>query len=321
MKITYTPKDFREATLRIIVQANRIIEDYQAQGFKLTLRQLYYQFVSRDLVANKQSEYKRLGSIISDARRAGLIDWDSIEDRTRNLRSVQTWDNPQQIIDAVGYGYKLNPWDNQDVYVEVWFEKDALMGVFERPTNRLRIPYFSCRGYTSDSEIQSAATRLARIDKVGGQRPVVLHFGDHDPSGMDMTRDIGDRLTLFGRPFGLRRLEVRRLALNMEQIEQYDPPPNPAKETDARFANYQQEFGDESWELDALEPTVLAKLVEDEVADLIDQEQWDAVMDQEREERAVLRAVGEHWDDVKKYLDQEFGIEGEEDEEDDEKEE
>lgn len=301
-RIAYTPKKFRADTLAVIENANRIIEQYQLQGYSLTLRQLYYQFVSRDLIRNKQSEYKRLGSIVSDARRAGMIDWNAIEDRTRNLKSVGTWTNPQEIIDAVASSYKLNPWDTQENYVEVWFEKDALIGVFERPASRLRLPFFSCRGYPSDSEVWGAARRLGQIDMIGGQKPIVLHFGDHDPSGIDMTRDIEDRLRMFGGHFGLRRLEVRRLALNMDQIEQYDPPPNPAKESDSRFQEYMLTHGDESWELDALEPSVLAALVEDEISDLIDRDAWDDTMAQEREEKELLGQTSERWEDVVEFL-------------------
>lgn len=90
-KICYVEKNFKSATMKIILQAQEIVTAYQAQGYSLTLRQLYYQFVARDIIPNKQSEYKRLGSIINDARLAGLIDWNAIEDRTRNVRGVSTW--------------------------------------------------------------------------------------------------------------------------------------------------------------------------------------------------------------------------------------
>ena len=84
--ITYTPKRFSAGSLAMIEKANEIIADYAAQGFTLTLRQLYYQFVSKDLLPNKQAEYKRLGSVINDARMAGMLDWEAIEDRTRNVK-------------------------------------------------------------------------------------------------------------------------------------------------------------------------------------------------------------------------------------------
>lgn len=303
-RIAYIERKFKAPTLAIIEQADEIIAEYRAQGYVLTLRQLYYQFVSRDLIRNKQSEYKRLGSIISDARRAGLIDWEAIEDRTRNLETISSWRNPAAIVDVVAEQYKIDLWQHQPYYVEVWFEKDALIGVFERVAEELRLPYFSCRGYTSDSEVWGAARRLGRIAQ-GGREPIVLHFGDHDPSGLDMTRDIEERLWMFGRAFGglYGKLQVRRLALNMDQIEEYDPPPNPAKDTDARFERYREEFGDESWELDALEPSVLAALVRDEVESLIEPVRWADDQDRETLERDLLAKVSERWGEVVAFLD------------------
>lgn len=312
-KIRYEALNMGPRILAIVDQANTIVETYAAQGYDLTLRQVYYQFVSRGWLPNKQSEYKRLGDIISKGRRAGLIDWTAIVDRTRSLRSLGTWTNPQEIIDAVAAQFRLDLWRTQDTYVEVWFEKDALMGVFERAANRNRVPFFSCRGYTSDSEIWGAAQRLARI----GRRKdiVILHFGDHDPSGIDMTRDITDRLKLFGAA----RVDVRRLALNMDQVEQYNPPPNPAKETDSRFIGYRDEYGDESWELDALEPSVLAALIDDELDTLIEREEWDTERLAEATAKAELRAISKRYPDVvgRFAKDLEVTLDDEEEDEDD----
>jgi hypothetical protein len=290
-RICYVEKKFGQKRLDLIDHANRIIAGYQAAGYDLTLRQLYYQFVARDLLGNTVQNYKMLGDVISEGRRAGLIDWHAIVDRTRNLKRSPSWASPQDIIEAVVQQFALDPWAQQPAYVEVWFEKDALMGVFERACETYRLPYFSCRGYTSDSEIWSAAQRLRGKR---GKDKIILHFGDHDPSGMDMTRDIGDRLRLFGGGV----IEVRRLALTMAQVEEYDPPPNPAKETDARYANYAAEFGDSSWELDALDPPVLAALVEAEVEGLIDEPEWRDVLDEEREAKENLQRIADNYDDV-----------------------
>jgi hypothetical protein len=293
-KMQYETINLSEATRARIDQANAIIETYAADGYDLTLRQLYYQFVARGLIPNKQSEYKKLGNVISKGRRAGLIDWEAIVDRTRDLRSLSTWESPASIVAAVASQFRCDWWATQPTYVEVWFEKDALLGVFERAANARRVPYFSCRGYTSDSEIWSAAQRLRRESRRGGRRRdvVILHFGDHDPSGLDMTRDIRERLVLLGAP---RTLDVRRLALNMDQITQYDPPPNPAKETDSRFAEYSVVYGDESWELDALEPSVLATLVADEVDTLVEAESWDNERLREKRGRAELAAISDEY--------------------------
>jgi hypothetical protein len=139
---------------------------------------------------------------------------------------------------------------------------------------------------------------------MAGKDKVILHFGDHDPSGMDMTRDIRDRLRLFGAG----SVDVRRLALNMDQIEQYEPPPNPAKESDSRFENYLAEYGDESWELDALEPDVLAKIVSDELDTIIERGPWNDAIRDENKARRELTTISENYDDVASYAETTFGL-------------
>jgi hypothetical protein len=300
-KIQYEVHKFKPSTMVTITQAQSIVERYQGQGYDLTLRQLYYQMVSRDLIPNNVKEYNRLGDVLSKARRAGLIDWNAIVDRTRNLRSLSHWNSPSDIVAAVAEQFKYDRWKTQPAYVEVWFEKEALMGVFERPANRLRLPFFACKGYPSDSEVWSAARRMRSM---AGKDKVILHFGDHDPSGMDMTRDIRDRLRLFGAG----SVDVRRLALNMDQIEQYEPPPNPAKESDSRFENYLAEYGDESWELDALEPDVLAKIVSDEIDTLIERGAWNDAIRDENKARRELTTISENYDDVASYAETTFGL-------------
>lgn len=297
-KEAFIQKNFTDAHLAIIRQANAIIADYQAQGFTLTLRQLYYQFVARALIPNKQTEYKRLGSIINDARLAGKLDWDAIEDRVRTLEEPKVWESPDQILRVVADQYQEDPWRNQKWAPEVWIEKDALVGVIEPVCERNRVAYLACRGYTSQSIAYQAGKRHAATARDTGRKPIVFHLGDHDPSGLDMTRDNDERVSMFAR-FGVRFV---RLALNMEQIEQYGPPPNPAKETDARFTGYQAEFGDESWELDALEPTVIDALIQEALDGLKDQKKWAADMAGEEERKAALEAVSENWEDVQDFL-------------------
>lgn len=300
-KIKYRDISMSVAKIAVIKQTNAIIDEYRAQGFDLTLRQLYYQFVARDLIPNKQQEYKRLGDIVNDARLAGLIDWSAIVDRTRTLRSLATWETPEEIVSAVSQQFRFDKWEDQTFRVEVWIEKDALVGVIEDVCNELRVPYFSCRGYTSQSEMWAAGQRLLRYRQPAKgkkkQTPLILHFGDHDPGGIDMSRDIEDRLALF-----MGGLEIRRLALNMDQVEKYSPPPNPAKLTDSRVGAYLREFGEESWELDALEPSVLAGLIRAEIESVIDQDEWDAAGDREEEARDQLGKIADHYDDVADFL-------------------
>lgn len=295
-KIAYITKKLRPDSLALIDQAIGICEEYRAQGFILTLRQLYYQFVARGLLPNKQAEYKRLGTIVNDGRLVGLIDWGHLEDRTRFIRDLPHWSNPADIIHNAALGYREHKWDRQLLRPEVWIEKDALVGVIEAICENNDVPYFSCRGYTSQSEMWGAAQRLLRyMDK--GQTPIILHLGDHDPSGMDMTRDIIDRLTLF-----TGGVEVRRLALNRDQIEQYNPPPNPAKTTDARYIGYTRIHGTDSWELDALEPSVLAALIQDAIDDLREADQWTEAVIEEEAQKAILQKTSQLWMDVEKFL-------------------
>ena len=272
-KVKYIHKRFNSSTLEIIDKAASIIKEYQAQGFSLTLRQLYYQFVSRDFLSNSDKEYKRLGNIINEARLSGLIDWEAIEDRTRFLRGMNSWDDPEEIVRNASYTFHMDRWNNQKYRPEVWIEKDALVGVISRICSKYDIDYFSCRGYVSQSEMWRAARRLVRYAK-DGRTPIIFHFGDHDPSGIDMTRDIKERLDMFmqDEPF-----TVKRLALNLNQIRKYNPPPNPAKVTDSRFEQYVKKYGRQSWELDALEPKVLAGLIESEVRPLITTTKWKKV--------------------------------------------
>lgn len=296
MKIKYTNKTFRAETMLLVMKANDIIAEYQADGYSLTLRQLYYQFVARDILANSQQNYSRLGSIINDARLAGLVDWNAIEDRTRAVEANPHWAGPGDIIASAANSYALDKWSDQPCRIEVWVEKEALAGVFDRVCSSLDVPYLACRGYVSQSEMWRAACRLKSYER-SGQKTVILHFGDHDPSGIDMTRDIVDRLAMFKA-----KAEVVRLALNFSQVKKYSPPPNPAKATDSRFEGYSAQFGDESWELDALEPKALVQLVEAAVAGFRDTTKWKRQEAREAGDRFLLKKAANAWDDIASWL-------------------
>lgn len=293
-KLAYVAKKFSKSSLYIIAKANVILEEYAAQGFTLTLRQLYYQFVARDLLPNTPKAYKQLGGIIGDGRLAGRIDWEYLEDRTRNLQMLQHFAGPQDALDKLNAWYHTDLWATQAWRPEVWIEKDALAGVIAGVCEENDIPYFSCRGYTSLSEMWRASLRLRKwMDK--GQQPYIIHLGDHDPSGIDMSRDIYERLH---RTF-LADCEFNRVALNMDQIELYKPPPNPAKVTDSRYKTYIQDYGTESWELDALEPIRFRELIEDELLKLRDDKQWSRAVKAKEATRAKLQEIAKTWDKAK----------------------
>lgn len=285
-RICYEPKRFNKTHEGIIQIANGIIDEYAQAGFALTLRQLFYQFVARDYLPNQQRYYKMLGGIINDARLAGRIDWLAIEDRTRNLRVNPHWDSPSEIVEAAAKQYEIDKWAYQDKRVEVWIEKDALIGVIEGVCRRWDVPFFSCRGYVSQSEQWRAAMRMREHEK-NGQDTILLHLGDHDPSGMDMTRDISERLNETFAAY----CDVRRLALNMDQIQELGPPPNPAKVTDSRAPGYIRRYGDDSWELDALDPRTIERLIDSEIESLVDHDLWQEAVDRENDERERLQVI------------------------------
>ena len=315
--IKYVDRDFRPATLRVIEAANQIMREYDAEGYILTVRQIYYQFVRRGWFPeerrwrrvggkwhrwhegskNAEPNYKWLQGILTDARMAGLVDWDLIEDRTRNLHYLSTWETPQAMMQSTVDWYLVPKWEDQAYRVEVWIEKEALSGVFQRICDELEVPLFACRGHPSVSSLWRAVEHRFITYENEGQEVVVLHFGDHDPSGIDMTRDLQEKCDTFGST-----AIIKRVALNMDQIHEWNPPPDPAKKTDSRYKKYRRKYGESCWELDALEPAVLAGLVETHVAELRDDDLWAPHVEEERHNRAVLEGVRDNWHDVVAYL-------------------
>ena len=287
-KIAYKDIRFKRATRDMLTLIDAITEEYVDKGFTLTVRQLYYQLVARGHIENNTKNYKNIANIVNDGRMAGLIDWDAIEDRTRYTRSNTHWMSPQQILKAAADSYMKDRRLTQPVYLEAWIEKDALVGVLEQTANAQDVPCFSCRGYPSTSAVRDAATRF--LQEGHRRARVILYAGDHDPSGLDIPRDISDRLRDFGAD-----VTVKRIALTTEQVQQYNPPPNPAKETDTRAAGYIKQHGVYSWELDALDPQVLSDLYRREIEALTD-----SALDQQRvraedADRDKLIAVYRNW--------------------------
>lgn len=282
-KITYKSKSFRESSLSLIDLCNSIVSSYFHMGYALTLRQLYYRLVAQGIIENSQRSYKRLGSIINDARLAGLVDWYAIEDRTRNLIGNSHWTNPTSIAEAVAKQFMIERWKEQPWHIEVWVEKDALVGVIGKVCREYDVDYLSCRGYISQSEMWNGAERMYRaLDN--GKDVLLVHLSDHDPSGIDMTRDIENRLSVFWAD----HVKVERLALTMAQINQFNPPPNPAKLSDSRYEGYVRMYGSNSWELDALEPQEIHRLIETIILEYRDQDIWDRTVELEEQMKEVL---------------------------------
>jgi hypothetical protein len=296
MKQAYIEKRFSPAIAALLAQANLIVEEYVEQGYRLTVRQLYYQLVARGFIENNMASYTRVCTTLNDGRMAGHVDWDAIEDRTRELVTPARWESAGSMLEACAEQFHVDMWEGQAVRPFVVVEKEALAGVMARVCDKWDLPLLAARGYPSISVLREFAVGPISKAIMAEQKVLLLHFGDHDPSGIDMTRDLTERLQLFtihdvvrkarrhrrdlndadkATEWFLSKFELQRVALNMDQVEEYNPPPNPAKATDSRFADYQAKHGDESWELDALEPALLNRLVEDIVEPLVDQDAWD----------------------------------------------
>ncbi|HEC66416.1 MAG TPA: hypothetical protein ENI23_14105 [bacterium] len=276
-----------EANVERLETINDIINEYSLEGYTLTLRQLYYQLVSRDIVPNRVQEYAKLSTLLVKGRMAGVVDWDAIEDRIR-VPFLPYWvDDIENAMNDTISQYRLDRQSGQNVYIELWVEKDALSGVLKRITTHYHIRLMVNRGYSSCTAIHDAYLRLNREVKGDEKKIVILYLGDHDPSGLDMVRDIEDRLNEFG-VFP----EVRPIGLTMAQIKKYNPPANPAKITDPRAKWYIEEYGDNSWEVDALNPKTLHQLVEKNVEELIDMELFEEVIRKEgRDKKKLLRFI------------------------------
>ncbi|RUQ67372.1 hypothetical protein ELZ19_06890 [Brucella abortus] len=221
-----------------------------------------------------------------------------MEDRGRTCYGPNPEEDPSEVVRGIEEGLLFDQWARQDHYLEVWVEKQALESVIARPCNALHVRYMACKGYLSASEAWRAGLRFREaID--AGKQPVLVHLADHDPSGLNMTDDNRDRLRMFAEDLGV---EVRRIALNMDQVERYNPPPNPAKEADSRAADYVRRFGRHSWELDALEPSVLDGLIRDTIEEYRDRDVWDETLEEQQEARRPLAALSDNWERVERFL-------------------
>lgn len=282
----------KEDTLEKVQQCEEIIDEYQQQGLILTLRQLYYQFVSRDLIPNNEKSYKSLGSIVSRARLAGMLDWDAIEDRGRKPDIPSEFSGLSQLVDVALRSYRLDRWKGQSCYAELWVEKAALAGVLEPLASEFHVTLMVNKGYSSQSAMYESAQRIERACEDGRDDVFIFYLGDHDPSGQDMVRDIESRLYKFTDD--ALPIHVKTIALTTAQVHQYNPPPNPTKLSDSRADTYIAEHGHECWEVDALDPSTLQRLIREAFEEVIDEELMDAVKERERRDKAQLRLAIEN---------------------------
>lgn len=320
IKITYTDgtgakKVWIKNQAELLRELTGILLEYADQNITLTSRQLYYQLVSRDIIPNSEETYKRVCSFLTDARYGGLIDWEAIEDRGRVPSIPLEFNDINERIQMALRNFRLTRWKDQDYYVELYCEKQAMESVLKPVADKFHIVFGVNKGYSSASTMYDLAQRVkTKIQE--GKKAIVLYLGDHDASGSDMVRDIRERISEFitkgdepvinydeyyqgyyddeGKEVFLEdKFEVVPLALNMVQIKKYNPPPNPAKMTDPRAKWYIAKYGNKSWELDALEPKVLIKIAEEGIIEYLDVEKYGAWIERENKEKQALKEFAE----------------------------
>jgi hypothetical protein len=261
------------------IQLIKTAKDILAEGYPMTVRQIYYQLVSRQVIKNNLGQYHAVSNALVDARCDGTIPWEWIEDRLRRPRDVSMWSGLPDFAKTCRSSYRRDVWPTQQHYVEVWLEKDALSGIFESVLDPYGVTLNVGRGYDGWDSIHNAAERFMGMDTA----VTVLYFGDFDPSGEDMYHSLKKRLAVLGcKP------EVIKCALIPEDIQRYNLPPDFAKQTDSRTRGFIEKHGDVSVELDALPADVLRNRLIEEVSSRMDLKTLERIKKIEETERAQL---------------------------------
>ncbi len=277
----YSPRSKR---LEWIEHANGIFDEFSE--FNLTLRQLHYQFVSRNLYENTHANYKTLGNTMSDAREGGLVDWDNLSDRTRVRESYPSSGDPTDYMLLAASCFTTDMWAEQPRHIEVMVEKQALEEVVKKAVDYYRVPYMSSRGYISTTAAMTYANRFDEKRREG-KTNILLYLGDHDPTGMHIPDDLRRKLYSYNKGLDPTNTIVKRIALTKEQIDVLKPPANETKEQDNRFKEYYNMFGQgfPSYELDAVNPRDLVRHISTVIDGLIDKNQWNKDIQYETDKR------------------------------------
>ncbi len=268
----------QKQSLELLTQVQEIINSYD---FALTLRQIYYQLVARQIIPNEQRYYKKLSRLCVAGRDEGILPEEGFADRLREVDKLSSWSNLNEFMQTVKRSYRKDKWQNQDNYLEIWTEKDALRSVLTEITYKYDVALMVARGQLSRTEVYRTAERYrAKTDK----ECYLYYCGDFDPSGLCIYDSIRKRVSSFGAD-----IKFDRIALTEEQIEKYKLPSDPAKQSDPNYNKFVDLYGsDMVVELDSLPPDVLRKIIEDCILQNIDPSYLAKVLREEENERIKL---------------------------------
>ncbi len=273
--------------LELVQQILNELKDY----LPVTVRQIHYQLVGKNLVENTTSNYNMLSKLVKYARIDGYIPWETIEDRVRQAYLNRGWQNQEDFLETERYnflkGYRRELQQEQENYIEVWLEKDALTGIFQRMLNPYCIALCPARGFSSVSFLNDLRNRILTSQEKG-QQAIMLYFGDHDPSGKIMLDTM--QVTLEDE-MEVADINYDPIALTEKQIEQYNLPikMGSAKKTDSRYKKFSQRYGDEAVELDALSPKDLEEIIKHAIIKYIDLSKLDYHQKEAEKERSNLK--------------------------------
>lgn len=270
-----------------------ILEELSAYK-PLTLRQVYYQLVGKGLIENKVSQYNMLSALLKWARIDGYISWNDIEDRVRAYHDLSGWHNSDNFIEAslrsFLKGYRRDLLQSQKKYLEIWIEKDALSTIFTRVAGDYTVPVVVCRGFSSVSFLNEFKGRLKRLKQ---KEPLMLYFGDFDPSGVEMLEAM--KITLKDE-LGVNGITFKRIALLKNDIVKYRLPHNPdaLKKTDTRAKKHIEAYGELAVELDALRPDILEGKIKEALKKEIDMNIFNKEFKEYKEELKRLKEKKEY---------------------------
>ena len=259
----------------------------------LSTRQVYYQLVGRRLVPNRIAGYRAAARVLVRMRRLGEIPYDRIVDRGRRKHVRSGWDSARELMEQAARQFRRDYWTEQPKVVMVACEKAALEGVFAQVVDEYGASLWVVRGFISESFAYDFAEDIRQYNKAG-QHVVVYYFGDHDPSGKDIPRDLSKRLRGFGAQF-----DWIHGGITAEDIEKYNIPPLPAKASDSRSRRFFERYGSVAAELDALPPDILQERIRQAIERHIEWVQWITVARDERIQRADLDLVVNNWESIK----------------------
>jgi hypothetical protein len=262
--------DLFTATLRIV----------DAEESAITIRHLFYRLVGLNVIEKTERAYKVLCYHLSRWRKAGLVPWDAFADSTRWHIRADTFDGISDALRRTRETYRRDLWATQPYYVEVSIEKDAIAGVISDVTDDFGVPLFVCRGFASLSSMYSASLTFKEAE-CKGKQVILYHLGDYDPSGHAAADAMENT---FADDFDCM-IQFERIAILPEQIQEFDLPTRPTKQSDSRSKNW---TGSECVELDSLPPKELRALVENAITSCIDSHAWKQIKKIEREERRTL---------------------------------